>query len=192
MDGARGNRRGTVKRQDILRQTLVGSEEANANLTVRVFAPAFDESPDDGARVPSADRHRGCAGHRNRTPDIHRHEAARDRQSVPQLPAEIGSPALHAAGDHDRAGIELTGADLHDGTAESDDVDRRVARRRGAVAQLTIEVPAPALEAATVGDGAGVLSARRNRDRRAGAEPDDVDRYGAACQYVVTQPSKRA
>jgi hypothetical protein len=57
---------------------------------------------------------------------------------------------------------------------EPDDVDWHQALAGGVVSKLCIGILAPALDAASIGERASMISTSRNR-RDSGRQPDDID-----------------
>ena len=80
--------------------------------------------------------------------------------------------------------MEATGTDDGDAARKTIDIDRNVAAGGVIVTELTVEVVAPAFNAASGGEGTGVVATRANGDDAAG-ETGDLDRNGAVGGYIV-------
>src|SRR5207249_10530544 len=94
--------------------------------------------------------------------------------AVAELAEFVVAPAVDPTGSHERTGVPPAGGNRVDRARNTRNVDRGVAVPRRADPQLAPGVPAPALETATAGDGAGVLATHGDRADPA-REARDVD-----------------
>ncbi len=155
-------------------------ERSITDLALDVGTPAGDAATIGDCAAPGAV---GSDGGRatGEADDVNRHIAV-GGGVVTQGAGVVVAPALDRAGVGDRAGVVGADTDRLDPGREADDVHRRgagvgrhaidVQAHRCAVAQLTQLVGTPALDAAGVGEGAGVARAAGDLPHPAGQAGD--------------------
>ena len=105
------------------------------------------------------------------------------RRAVAELTIVIVSPALDAATRRQRTGVRTSSGNRADAARQAADVDRRQLLIRRAVAELTIVIVSPALDAAACGQRTSMEKARGNRTDAA-RQATDVD----GCEFVCRRP----
>jgi hypothetical protein len=127
---------------------------AITKLPKKIVTPALDSAVcSQRACVAPAGRK---GGHSTRKPhDIHRRVALHGR-AVTQLTETVATPTPCDANHSQGAGMRTTRCNGHHTASHIDDVYRRAAMDCRAIAELTNEINAPALESTNRSQGAGM------------------------------------
>ena len=155
--GERGGGRRLAAKQHVDGRAARGGG-AVPQLAVGVVSPALEDATRrQGAGVIGACGHGGHAA--GEAGDVDGGAAFILAAAVPQLTVVVPPPALDAAPGGQGTGVNGAGRHGSDAAGEAGDIDGRGAPGSGAVPQLAVGIVPPALEAATAGEGAGVIVA---------------------------------